>query len=421
MNYPKLSVLMPCYNKVDTVVEAIRSVALSGYPNLEIVFLDDASTDGTLNIVTSWIRAAGCIIGDFSFSDNFILLRNEVRSGNGQGHGGQARQQCLRAATGDYVANLDCDDVLIAGAFNPQIEFLENHKEYGWCHAPVILYNGAEEHRKNSIEETPCLGVFEMSVPGYVMGRVKRWDVDIDWNLLPDMTGLIQPYLFEMEWEYSFIQRSGCVYRKSAVMSVGGYDCSLPHRGSMQDYDLLLRLAYHYKGWWSRKVTTKVRKDEIGSNARWCRIDGVEGIYDRNRGYIQEKYRSLITRKLEPIPFYHKLGRALSMCGDGFLNTFWPGMRVDVWQRGMKLKPGYDVVYSSWFTHSSVVNNEECFRIWNEALRVDGLLKLIVSKDEEGWVERLAVEGFEVRYGMHTPFKGGSFEVEAIKRRNNVS
>lgn len=415
MNKPLLSVLMPCHNKVRTVVEAVTSVLESGYPNLQIVFLNDVSTDGSLDA----LRAA---LDPWPSCIKVIDLAE--RSGKGKGHGGEVRDICLRAADGIYVTNLDCDDVLVSGAFDPQIEWLENNPEYGWCHAPVLNFDGREEFLNRKITDTPCLGLFDMSIPGWIAGRVKRWDINENWELMPNQTGLVPKNLFEIEWEYSFIQRSGCVYRKSVVLEVGGYDRELPERGSMQDYDLVLRLAHATPGHWVSKVTTKVRKDEKGSNDRWGVHPTIEaavyGVYDRNRSYIQEKYRNWIDRKVEPIPFYNKkLGRCLSMCADGFANNFWPGMLVEHYRYDLTFEPVYDVIYSSWWWQTAIMSKVEIIEYWRTMLRIDGLLKVIVPNTEKAIGEvllGLKSGGFEIRETNQTPFKMGSFEVEAIKR-----
>ena len=106
------------------------------------------------------------------------------------------------------------------------------------------------------------------------------------------------------------------------------------------------------------------------------------------------------------------------MCADGFENFFWPGMIVEQWAGpGDNPEPGYDVVYSSWSWNVSSMSYCEMLGFWRAMLRVDGLLKVIVPKGYgPGLVERLLGAKFEIRETMETPFKGGSFEVEAVKR-----
>ena len=51
---PKLSILALCYNHAAFLEEALRSIAQLSYPNLEVLVIDDASTDGSVGILQKW-------------------------------------------------------------------------------------------------------------------------------------------------------------------------------------------------------------------------------------------------------------------------------------------------------------------------------------------------------------------------------
>ena len=50
-NLPTISVIIPCYNAAETLRDAIESVVVQDYPNLEFMILDAGSKDGTVDII----------------------------------------------------------------------------------------------------------------------------------------------------------------------------------------------------------------------------------------------------------------------------------------------------------------------------------------------------------------------------------
>tara|TARA_B100001057_G_scaffold191355_1_gene192263 strand:- start:546 stop:1328 length:783 start_codon:yes stop_codon:yes gene_type:complete len=89
---PKLSVIVPFYNQYDFVEEAVESVLEQGYPNLEIILVDDGSDEGPLDSLAE-------------MSDSIRFLRQENAGPSA------ARNYGIREATGEILAFLDSDDV----------------------------------------------------------------------------------------------------------------------------------------------------------------------------------------------------------------------------------------------------------------------------------------------------------------------
>ena len=107
--HPLLSVIVPAYNRRQYVRLAVLSLLAEGIANLEIIVVDDGSTDGTLDTIRE------------------LPLRT-VRLELNQGVSA-ARNAGLRLATGKYVAFLDSDDILVPGGLRWRIEYLECHPE----------------------------------------------------------------------------------------------------------------------------------------------------------------------------------------------------------------------------------------------------------------------------------------------------
>lgn len=90
-----ISVLIPCYNAEQYIATAIQSALAQDYPNVEVLVVDDGSTDGSRDIIRS-----------FETSPNFRWETGPNRGGNA------ARNTLLNMATGEFVQYLDADDQL---------------------------------------------------------------------------------------------------------------------------------------------------------------------------------------------------------------------------------------------------------------------------------------------------------------------
>ncbi len=114
MHAPRVSVLMPAYNCVLYVREAIASIRAQSYRDFELIIIDGASTDGTPEVC---LRA---IAGD---------PRCRLISSPGTGVVG-ARNDGFAASRGtDYIAAMDADDVAEPDRFTRQIQYLDSHPD----------------------------------------------------------------------------------------------------------------------------------------------------------------------------------------------------------------------------------------------------------------------------------------------------
>lgn len=114
----KISVVIPTYNQAQFIETTIRSVLQQTYTNLEIVVADDASTDGTAEIIRRYAAIDKRIKPLFA-TQNMGIARNFNRA--------------FDACTGKYVAFLGGDDIMLPEKLEIQIEFLEKNPEYAMC------------------------------------------------------------------------------------------------------------------------------------------------------------------------------------------------------------------------------------------------------------------------------------------------
>lgn len=90
----KISVVIPIYNKAEHLQECLKSVLCQTLNNVEILCIDDGSTDNSIQIVKDFIR-----------KNNYIVLIQQINQG-----AGAARNVGIKAAKGEYIAFLDADD-----------------------------------------------------------------------------------------------------------------------------------------------------------------------------------------------------------------------------------------------------------------------------------------------------------------------
>jgi glycosyltransferase involved in cell wall biosynthesis len=108
MNYPLVSVVIPCFNAAETIDNTIASVLKQNWPALQVIAVDDASKDNTCEVVKA-------------ISDPRVVLVELEKNGGGS----VARNAGIDRADGVYVAFLDADDHWSENKIQEQIETLE--------------------------------------------------------------------------------------------------------------------------------------------------------------------------------------------------------------------------------------------------------------------------------------------------------
>lgn len=127
-NKPLVSAIITTHNRIDLLKRAVKSVYEQTYPNIELIVVDDNSTDGT----QTWCE-----------SQNFHYIR--IPSGESKG-GNYARNLGIKASKGEYVAFLDDDDYWLPEKTEKQMWLM---MEKGDC--VVYCFRIYEIIRKNEI------------------------------------------------------------------------------------------------------------------------------------------------------------------------------------------------------------------------------------------------------------------------------
>lgn len=189
---PKVSVIMPTYNRAHYLPEAIGSVLKQTFDDFELIVVDDGSIDNTEELLQS-------------FDDLRIrYLRQEHRGISATLNAG------IRASRGQYIARLDSDDIWTPQMLATQVGTLENHSEAGLVYAKT--------------------------------GAMDQWGVRI-----PGIWG--QPEFFAGESFKSmlygdFTSNITIVVRRACLDRVGLYDESFQVN---EDWELWLRVARYFQ------------------------------------------------------------------------------------------------------------------------------------------------------------------------------
>lgn len=114
MNKPKVSILIPCYNSEKYLGETLQSCINQDYSNIEIIIVDDGSTDNSYEVAERWANKY-----------EIIHLYSQQNSGVCR-----ARNYALKLSTGEYVVYVDADDIISPQMISSQVNVLETEDDF---------------------------------------------------------------------------------------------------------------------------------------------------------------------------------------------------------------------------------------------------------------------------------------------------
>ncbi len=135
-NNPLVSIITPCYNSESYISTYLDSVLNQTYPNIELILINDGSTDKTATIINTYISK-------FNNKGYKIILIEQDNKGQSE-----AINQGLKIFKGEYLIWPDSDDYLANDAIEIKVKALEEHPEYGLC---ICKTQVVEEFSKKNI------------------------------------------------------------------------------------------------------------------------------------------------------------------------------------------------------------------------------------------------------------------------------
>lgn len=207
-SFPKVSVICLCYNHAAYVERSLQSVLDQTYPEVEMIIVNDASTDNSATVIQEVLKNYPGI--------TFLDLPENI--GNCR-----AFNRGLKEVTGKYVIDLSCDDELVADRIEKQVSaFEELPKDYGVLYSNAIYINESG---------APLGDHFSQYAP-------------------------VRGDLYEELVRRYFIAPPTMMIRKAVFDELGGYNEALAY----EDFDFWVRSARNWKYDYLNVPLTRIRK-----------------------------------------------------------------------------------------------------------------------------------------------------------------
>ncbi|MEL6735238.1 MAG: glycosyltransferase family 2 protein [Pseudomonadota bacterium] len=212
---PFLSVVIPCYNREETIQDAIESVLTQDYPDFDVIVVDDSSTDRSLDIMKS--------IED----PRLTILQNPGPRGSGV-----SRNYGWKRARGKWIAFQDSDDLWLPGKLKKQMELVEQDEQAVAVYCAMVI-------KPDASPDAP------------VIGQVPRPDITPkSGNILPSLAF------------YSFISTQTVIIRHDVLEKTDGFDLEM---APIEDWELMIRVAQlgHVLFWDENLVEQRFSENSI--------------------------------------------------------------------------------------------------------------------------------------------------------------
>lgn len=126
-NTPLVSIIMPVFNQEKYVGAAIDSALNQTYMNLELIVVNDGSTDRSLEIVEKYLP-----------DSRITLISHENNINKGVSH---SRKAAIDSSKGQYIAFLDSDDIFLPEKIQNQVRLFEKYTTAIMCHTSFMIIN----------------------------------------------------------------------------------------------------------------------------------------------------------------------------------------------------------------------------------------------------------------------------------------
>ena len=266
-----VSVVVPCYNQANFLPEAIESVLAQTYGRVEVVVVNDGSTDDTAAVASRYERVR-CI--------------SQLNGGQGA-----ARNEGLKRATGEYVLFLDSDDRLLPDALEIGMQCLASRPGCVFAAGRCVYIGPAGGRRHTTYRPV------------------------IDRNHYLNL--LITNHI----WTPGTV-----LFRTAVVRRLGGFKTTV---SGAEDYDLYLRIARNHRIWCHENVVTEYRQHDTNFSRRpGSMLRSTLDVIDAQRGYLRGD-------KLAERALRRAISKAHRMYGEPLVNSIRKQVRAHEWRQAV--------------------------------------------------------------------------------------
>lgn len=237
----KVSIITTCYNRVETICDAIESVMGQNYPDIEYIVVDGASTDGSVSVIEKCLRNEKQKVKNEKFSVKFVSEPD---------HGMyEAINKGIRMATGDVIGLVHSDDMLYDVHVLSDIVKRFEESDADFVYGDGVYVNAEHINRP---------------VRNWIGGPYYRWKVRCGWlplhptcyirrdvmmreglydesfKIAADSELLVR-YLYKAQLKVEYL------HRRIVRMRMGGLSTDSEKRRMMWDEDIRLYTAHGFR------------------------------------------------------------------------------------------------------------------------------------------------------------------------------
>jgi glycosyltransferase involved in cell wall biosynthesis len=319
MPSPLVSVVIPTYNRAYCLAEAVDSVLLQTYPNVEVVLVDDGSTDETPALVEARYGA-----------DARVRYLRQEKSGTNI-----ARNHGLRSARGDLIALLDSDDAFLPWKLELQVACLEAAPEAGMIWTDMDAVDAEDRvtprylrQMYSNYQRFTTEGIFEASRPL----------AEIAPSSLKDQVGAARLYVGDIFGPMvlgNLVHTSTSVMRRERFEKVRGFDETLVRAGV--DFDYHLRTCREGPVAYADVSTIRYRIGMADQMTHPSRRVNMAGNFLRTITPVIEHDRARLGLSQDLI--YEVLAEAYAFLGEAHLDNGEHGAARENLLRSLRLRP----------------------------------------------------------------------------------
>lgn len=198
---PLVSVVAVCYNQARFAVECLESIRRQTYPNLQLIVVDDASTDDSVDVIQQWLDRTGTVATLVLHDENQGICAS--------------RNDAFAHVVGDYVSSISIDDVWLPEKLARQVDQMQRLPR-----STGLLYSDAY-----------CMNEDGRRLPQRFIESFRSFDT------------MPEGFIYEELLERNFIPAMTVLARRECYEAAGPYDETLAY----EDWDMWLRIAKLYE------------------------------------------------------------------------------------------------------------------------------------------------------------------------------